>query len=101
MKIFGNIAECVRKLRTNFGRREAPLESGPAIELQKMPILARKSSFQMKLILIHAGILTSTIVAFGAQKIRTHTLKSRRILVYLIVEKWLIGCYSYFAREWT
>ena len=52
----GNIAECVRKLRTDFGRREAPLESGPAIELQKMPILARKSSFQMKLILILAGM---------------------------------------------
>ena len=31
--------------------------SGPAIDLQKMPILAKKSSFQMKLILILAGIL--------------------------------------------
>ena len=33
----------------------------------------KKSSFQMKLILILAGI-----VAFGAQKTYTHTLKSRR-----------------------
>ena len=32
----------------------------------------------MKLILIFAGIQTSKIVAFGAQKIRTYTLKSRR-----------------------
>ena len=33
----------------------------------------KKSSFQMKFILI----LTSKIVAFGAQKISTHTLKSQ------------------------
>ena len=32
----------------------------------------------MKLILILAGVLTSKIVAFVAQKTRTHTLKSRR-----------------------
>ena len=32
----------------------------------------------MKLILILAGIYTSKIIAFGAQKTRTHTLKSRR-----------------------
>ena len=48
------------------------------INLQKMPILAQKSSFQMKLILILAGMKTSKIVAFGAQK--TRTLKSRRTL---------------------
>ena len=48
--------------------------SGPAIDLQKMPLLAKKSYFQMKLILILAG----KIVAFGAQKTRTYTLKSRR-----------------------
>ena len=53
--------------------------SGPAINLQKMPILAKKkSSFQMKLILILAGMYTSKIVAFGAQKTHTNTLKSRR-----------------------
>ena len=32
----------------------------------------------MKLILNLAGMKTSKIVAFGAQKIRTHTLKSLR-----------------------
>ena len=32
----------------------------------------------MKLILILAGNLTSKIVAFGAQKTHTNTLKSRR-----------------------
>ena len=32
----------------------------------------------MKLILILAGMQTSKIVAFGAQKICTYTLKSRR-----------------------
>ena len=37
-----------------------------------------KSSFQMRLILILAGMLTSKIVVFGAQKTRTHTLKCRR-----------------------
>ena len=50
------------------------------IDFQKMKILATKtkSSFQMKLNLILAGILTSKSVIFGAQKTRTHTLKSRR-----------------------
>ena len=38
----------------------------------------KKSSFQMKLILILAGMSTSKIVAFGTQKNRMHTLKSRR-----------------------
>ena len=53
--------------------------SRPAIDSQKMPILGKKrSSFQMKLILILADIKTSKIVAFGAQNTRTHTLKSRR-----------------------
>ena len=47
---------------------------------QKMPILSKKkkSSFQMKLILILADMWTSKIVAFGAQKTRTHPLKSQR-----------------------
>ena len=35
-------------------------------------------SFQMKLILILADMQTSKIIVFGAQKTRTHTLKSRR-----------------------
>ena len=38
----------------------------------------KKSSFQMKLISILAGMLTSKTVAFGARKTRTDTLKSRR-----------------------
>ena len=38
----------------------------------------QKSSFQIKLILILAGMQTSKIVAFETQKTRTHTLKSRR-----------------------
>ena len=46
--------------------------SGPAIDLQKMPILAEKSFFQMKLMKL------GKIVAFGPQNTRTHTLKSRR-----------------------
>ena len=55
------------------------LEQRWKVDRQKMPILAKKkSSFQMKLILLLAGMQTSKIVAFGAQKIRTHTLKSRR-----------------------
>ena len=73
-----NVAKYVRKLRTDFGRREAtsalyvrylvkkvketsilidnPKRQKPAIDLQKMPILPKKSSFQMKLILILAGM---------------------------------------------
>ena len=55
------------------------LGSGPAIDLQKMPTLAtKKSFFQMELILILEGMYTSKIVAFAAQKTRTHALKSRR-----------------------
>ena len=47
------------------------------IDLQKMPILAKKKSFfQMKLILILADMKTSKIVAFGAPKTRTHTRTS-------------------------
>ena len=48
------------------------------IDLQKMPILAKKKSyFQMKLILILAGMSTSKIVEFRAQKTRADILKSR------------------------
>ena len=47
------------------------LGSGPAIDLQQMPILAKKSSFQMKLILILMGTLICEIVVFGGQKIHT------------------------------
>ena len=36
----------------------------------------KKPSFQMKLILILAAMETTKIVAFGAQKTRTHTMKS-------------------------
>ena len=39
----------------------------------------KKSRFQMKLILILAGMQPSKIVAFGVQKTRTHTLISRHI----------------------
>ena len=52
--------------------------SGPAIDLQKIPILAKKKSFQMNRILILADMKTSKLDAFGAQKTRTPTLKSRR-----------------------
>ena len=33
----------------------------------------KKTSFQMKIILISAGMYTRKIVAFGAQNTRTHT----------------------------
>ena len=46
-------------------------------DLQKILILEKKLSFQMKLILILAGIRTNKIVAFGTQKTRTHTFKCR------------------------
>ena len=36
-----------------------------------LAILVKKSSFPMKLIFISANMLTSKIVAFGAQKTRT------------------------------
>ena len=48
----GNIAECKRKLCTDFGRREAPsapyvrylvIKVKESIDLQKMPILAKKN----------------------------------------------------------
>ena len=42
-----------------------------AIDLQKMPIVAKKSSFQMKLILL---MWTSKIVALGAQKTQNESL---------------------------
>ena len=38
----------------------------------------KKSSFQLKAILILAVMSTSKIIAFGAQKTRKHILKSRR-----------------------
>ena len=73
------------------------LASAPAIDLQKMPILGKKkkSSFQMKPILILAGMETSKVVAFGAQKTRTHTLKSRRTKLVLR-HNWLT-----FLRKWA
>ena len=46
--------------------------------LTKNADLRIKSYFQMRLILILAGMQTSKIVPFGAQKTRTYTLKSRR-----------------------
>ena len=39
----GNVAEGMLKLRTDFQRREAPTD--PAIDLQEMPILAKKIIF--------------------------------------------------------
>ena len=55
------------------------LGNKPAIDLQMMTILVKKkSSFQMKLIFILAGMTTSKIVAYGVQKTRTHTSKGRR-----------------------
>ena len=55
----------------------------------------KKSSFQMKPILILAGMETSKVVAFGAQKTRTHTLKSRRTKLVLR-HNWLT-----FLRKWA
>ena len=52
------------------------LGSGPAIDLQKMPILAKKIIFSDEAH-FDLGGYASKIVAFGAQKTRTHTLKSR------------------------
>ena len=47
--------------------------------LRHFTILAKKkTSFQMKLIWIMMCMYTRKIVAFGAEKTRTHTLKSRR-----------------------
>ena len=53
----------------------------------------KKIIFQMELILILAGMLTSKIVAFRAQKTRTHILKNRRILTLYIQQTshFLIG----------
>ena len=53
-------------------------ESGPVIDIQNAEFSKKKSSFQMKLILILAGMLANKIVAFGAQKTLTHTLKRKR-----------------------
>ena len=80
--------------------------SGPTIDLQNMPILAKKLSFQMKLILILAGMETSKIVPFGAQKTRTHTLKSRRTQNETLfgaefgLEAKLVHFYSQMRTEW-
>ena len=46
------------------------LLSGPAIDLQKIPILAKK--------IIFSDVADFDLVAFGAQKIDTVALKSRR-----------------------
>ena len=56
-----------------------PNEYGSAIDLHKMPILAKKKIiFSNKAHFDLGGYVNNKIVAFGAQKIRTHTLKSRR-----------------------
>ena len=51
--------------------------SGTAIDLQRMPILANKIMFSDEAH-FDFNFATSKIVAFGALKTRTHTLKSRR-----------------------
>ena len=52
------------------------LGSGPAINLQKMLILAKILSFPMKLILILAGMLTSKIIVFwGTENPHTYIEK--------------------------
>ena len=58
--------------------------SGPAIDLQKMPILPKKSSFQMKLILILVG--------------KADTPKTSHCLVRILVQRhnWAI-----FLRKWA
>ena len=78
--------------------------SGPVIDLQKMPILAKKSSFQMNLILILTGMQTSKIVAFEAKKTRTHTLwkadvsKKSHCLVRILVQR---HNWARFLRKWA
>ena len=53
--------------------------SGPAIDLQKMPTLAKKKIiFSDEAHFDLGGYVNKQIVAFGAQKTRTHSLKSRR-----------------------
>ena len=55
------------------------LGSGPAIDLQKMPILAKKKIIPSDQAHFDLGeYVTSKIVAFWTQKTRMHTLKSRR-----------------------
>ena len=51
----------------------------PPIDLQKMTILAKKKIIFSDGVHFDLGMLTSKIVAFGAQKTRTHTLKSQHI----------------------
>ena len=55
------------------------LGSGPAIDLQKMPILAKKNHlFRWSLFWSWRVCKQAKFSHFGAQKPRTHTLKSRR-----------------------
>ena len=66
-----NIAECVRKFRTDFERRESP--SAPYVRyrvenVKETSILIDKPKREKK--------AKSKIVTFVTQKTRTHTLKS-------------------------
>ena len=69
-----NIAECVRKFRTDFERRESP--SAPYVrylvkKVKETGILIDKPKREKP------KRAKSKIITFGAQKTRTHTLKSR------------------------
>ena len=59
----------------------------------------KKSSFQMKLILILAVNQTSKIVAFGAQKTRRHTLKTSHCLVRIFWCRGIIGPFFFENRQ--
>ena len=59
----------------------------------------KKSSFQMKLVLILTGMYASKIVAFGTQKSCTHILKSRRKRVTVWCGFWSRGIIGSFFFE--
>ena len=56
---------------------DKPNREKPKTKYCNITLSILASSFQMMLVLIYAGMQTSKIVAFAAQKTRTHTLKSR------------------------
>ena len=69
--------------------------SGPAIELQKIRILAKKIIFSDEAYLDLGGYVNKKIVAFGAHKTRTHTAnatKTSHCLVRIFVQRhnWVI-----------
>ena len=64
-----NIAEFVRKFRTDFERRESPLAPYVRYLVKKVK--------ETGILIDEPKRAKSKIVTFGAQKTHTHTLKSR------------------------